>query len=311
MPLDDDVKQLLTVMSPEGAPELHELGVEEARTAMAAAFTAPDPEPVARIEDRSFPGPAGEVAVRISWPEGAGPHPGLVYFHGGGWVLGTLDTHEGACRSLTNAAKCVVVSVDYRLAPENKFPAGLDDCEAAVRWVVANAAELGIDANRIAIGGDSAGGNLAAAVALANKANAGPKLCHQLLVYPVIDARQNTPSYRENAAGYFLSAAAMKWFWGSYLNEAREGDNPLASPIRSTDLTGLPPATVITAEFDPLRDEGEAYAEQLAAAGIPVDCRRWDGIIHGFFQMGQFLPKGNEAVAYAAERLRGAFSDAG
>ena len=307
MPLDNDVKELMKLMAPEGAPELFELGLEEARTAMATAFASQNPEPVARLENRTFPGPAGDVPVRITWPEGDGPHPALVYFHGGGWVLGNLDSHDGPCRSLTNAAKCVVLSIDYRLAPENKFPKGLDDCVAAVEWVAKNAADLGVDPARIAIGGDSAGGNLAAAVALANKKRGGPALCHQLLVYPVTDARRNTLSYRENAEGYFLSAAAMKWFWESYLNDESEGANPLASPIRAEDLSGLPPATVITAEFDPLRDEGEAYAEQLSAAGVPTEYKRYDGIIHGFFGMAELLPKGREAIAYASDRLRAAF----
>lgn len=307
MPLDEDVKQLLAVMAPPGGPELHELGVEAAREGMAAAFLTETPEEVSRVENRTFAGPDGDVALRIYWPAGDGPHPALVYFHGGGWVLCNLDTHDGPCRSLTNQAGCVVVSVDYRLAPENKFPKGLDDCEAAVRWTAENAADLGIDAERIAIGGDSAGGNLAAAVAISNRENEGPFLCHQLLVYPVVDSRRNTPSYQQNGEGYFLSAAAMKWFWDMYLNDESDGENQLASPIRADDLTDLPPATVVTAEFDPLRDEGEAYAEQLAAAGVPVDSRRWDGIIHGFFGMGDMLPKGKEAISYAAARLRESF----
>lgn len=307
MPLDEDVKQLLAVMAPEGSPELHEIGVEAAREGMAAAFQSDNVEEVAKVENRTFPGPDGDVPLRIYWPAGDGPHPALVYFHGGGWVLCNLDTHDGPCRALTNQASCVVVSVDYRLAPENKFPKGLDDCAAALHWTAQNAAALGIDASRIAVGGDSAGGNLAAAVALKNRDENGPDLCHQLLVYPVTDARRNTPSYQQNAKGYFLSADAMKWFWGEYLNDDSEGENPLASPLRATSLKNLPAATVITAEFDPLRDEGEAYGEQLAAAGVPVECRRWDGIIHGFFGMGDMLPKGKEAIRYAAGRLRESF----
>lgn len=309
MPLDEDAKQVLSAMSPEGAPQLHELGVEAAREAMAGAFqTDGEPEAVAQVENRTFPGPAGDVPVRIYWPAGDGPHPCLVYFHGGGWVLCNLDTHDGPCRALTNQAGCVVVSVDYRLAPENKFPQGLDDCRAAVVWTAENAADLGIDASRIAIGGDSAGGNLTAAVAIANRDAKGPALRHQLLVYPVIDSRRNTPSYQQNAEGYFLTAEAMKWFWEQYLGSDADGENPLASPIRESDLANLPPATVITAEFDPLRDEGEAYAEQLSGAGVPVELRRWDGIIHGFFGMGDLLPKGKEAIGYAADRLRASFA---
>lgn len=307
MPLDQNVKELLAVMSPEGAPGLHELGVEAAREAMAGAFATAEPEAVARVENTSFPGPGGDVPARIYWPSGDGPHPALVYFHGGGWVLCSLDTHDGPCRALTNRAGCVVVSVDYRLAPENQFPAGLEDCTAAVAWVLREAAQLGIDADRVAIGGDSAGGNLAAAVALAHRDRGGAPLAHQLLVYPVIDARRDTPSYRDNAEGYFLSAQAMAWFWEQYLGDTSKGEDPLASPIRAGNLSGLPPATVITAEFDPLRDEGEAYAERLSAAGVPVEMRRWDGIIHGFFGMADALPKGGEAIAWAAGRLRESF----
>ena len=306
MPLAPEEKQLLDSI-PDDGPELFQLGVEGAREALATMLTTANPEDVARVENRTFPGPAGDVPVRIYSPAGDGPHPALVFFHGGGWVLGDLDTVDGPCRSLTNQAGCVVVSVDYRLAPENKFPACLDDCTAAVRWVSENAGALGIDGSRIAIGGDSAGGNLTATVALQNRDAGGPALCHQLLIYPVTDSRRNTPSYTTNGEGYFLSAAAMEWFWDQYLNDASEGENPLASPIRASDLSRLPPATVITAEFDPLRDEGEAYAEQLASAGVAVESKRWEGTIHGFFGMPDLLQKGKEAIAYAASRLRESF----
>ena len=306
MPLAPEEKQLLDSI-PDDGPELFELGVEGAREALATMLTTANPEDVARVENRTFPGPAGDVPIRIYSPAGDGPHPALVFFHGGGWVLGNLDTVDGPCRSLTNQAGCVVVSVDYRLAPEDKFPACLDDCAAAVRWVAENADALGIDASRIAVGGDSAGGNLAATVALKNRDAGGPPLCHQLLVYPVTDARRNTPSYSQNGEGYFLSAAAMQWFWEQYLNDPSEGENPLASPIRASDLSSLPAATVVTAEFDPLRDEGEAYAEQLASAGVAVESKRWDGTIHGFFGMPDLLSKGKEAISYAAARLRQSF----
>lgn len=306
MPLAPEEKQLLDSI-PDDGPELFELGVEGAREALATMLTTANPEDVANVENRTFPGPAGTVPIRIYTPAGDGPHPALVFFHGGGWVLGNLETVDGPCRSLTNQARCVVVSVDYRLAPEDKFPACLDDCAAAVRWVADNADSLGIDKSRIAIGGDSAGGNLSATVALKNRDEGGPSICHQLLIYPVTDSRMNTPSYSANGEGYFLSAAAMNWFWEQYLNDASEGANPLASPIRASDFSNLPPATVITAEFDPLRDEGEAYAEQLAAAGVPVESKRWDGTIHGFFGMPDVLPKGKEAIEYAAGRLRRGF----
>ncbi|MBM4266464.1 MAG: alpha/beta hydrolase [Deltaproteobacteria bacterium] len=308
MPLDEDVKQMMALLSPPGAPALHELGVEMARQAMNSLLgTGAEPEPVARVENRDIPGPNGPIPVRIYTPQGKGPHPALVYFHGGGWVLGNLETHDASSRSLTNQVGCVVVSVDYRLAPEHKFPCAIEDCYAATAWVAANARELDVDAARIAIGGDSAGGNLTATVALAAKERGGPRIVHQLLIYPVTDARMETVSYRENADGYFLTAGSMQWFWEQYLSCADDRTNPLASPECAKDLGGLPPATVITAEFDPLRDEGEAYGERLRAAGVPTEIRRWDGVIHGFFGMTMGLEKGRDAMQYAARQLRSAF----
>lgn len=309
MPLDEEVRQLLALISPPGAPALHELGVEQAREGMTAMLAAqPEPEPVAAVENRTFPGPVDARPVRIYRPEGEGPHPALVYLHGGGWVLCNLDTHDGTCRSLCNQAGCVVVSVDYRLAPEHRFPAGLEDCYAAVRWVAERSSELGVDPARIAVGGDSAGGNLTAAVTLLARERGGPRLVHQLLVYPVTDARCDTASYEANAEGYFLTREAMRWFWQHYLPSEAHGADPLASPLRARDLAGLPPATVITAEFDPLRDEGEAYARRLEEAGVPVRHRRYDGVIHGFFGMGAVLPKARDAMALAAAELRAAFA---
>ena len=307
MPLDEDMKQLLAVIAPPGMPALTEVSVEQARANMGALMVAGELEPVGRVENRTFPGPAGDVPIRIYTPAGTGAHPALVYFHGGGWVLCNLDTHDGTCRSLCNQAGCVVVSVDYRLAPENKFPAAVDDCYAATRWVAEHAAELGVDAKRIAIGGDSAGGNLTACVALISRDRGGPRFVHQLLVYPVIDATFDTPSYEENAEGYFLTRDAMRWFWNHYLRSDTDGANPYAAPLRAQDLSGLPPATVITAEFDPLRDEGEAYGARLRAAGVPTRIERYDGLIHGFFGMGAILAKAKGAVAMAAGELRESF----
>jgi acetyl esterase len=308
MPLDEDMEQLLSLMVPPGAPALTAFTVEQARANMGALMVAQgEPEPVGRVENRTLPGPGGDVPIRVYTPAGAGPHPALVYFHGGGWVLCNLDTHDGTCRSLCNQAGCVVVSVDYRLAPENKFPAGLEDCYTATLWVAAHAAELGVDAKRIAIGGDSAGGNLTASVALVARDRGGPRLVHQLLVYPVTDARFDTPSYEENAEGYFLTRDAMKWFWNHYLRSEADAGDPYAAPLRAEDLVGLPPATVLTAEFDPLRDEGEAYGRKLREAGVPTRIERFDGLIHGFFGMGALLVKARAAVGMAAGELRGSF----
>lgn len=308
MPLDEDVRQILAVLAPPGAPDLGDLSVEDARQAMAAtAALSANPEPVAKVENRTISGPAGEIPVRIYTPEGEGPLPVLVFFHGGGWVLCGLDTHDGTARRLCNHAHCIVISVDYRLAPEHPFPAPLDDCYAATCWAAENAPALGGDPTRLAVGGDSAGGNLAAAVALMTRDRGGPVLAHQLMVYPVIDARCETQSFEDNKEGYFLSAQSMRWFWGHYLGDTGDGANPYASPIRAEDLSDLPPATVLTAEYDPLRDEGEAYAERLKAAGVECDLVRYDGVVHGFFGMHDVLPKAQRAVDRAAQNLRRAF----
>ena len=308
MALDEDMKQLLSMIAPPGAPDLSSLSVAQARANMGALLMAPlEADAVGRVENRTIPGPAGEIPVRIYTPSGSGPHPILVYFHGGGWVLCNLDTHDGTCRSLCNQARCVVVSVDYRLAPEHKFPNGLEDCYAATRWSAEHAHELGGDAHRIAVGGDSAGGNLAACVSLLARERGGPRLVHQLLVYPVTDARFDTTSYRDNAEGFFLTRGAMQWFWNHYLRGEADAANPLAAPLRASDLSNLPPATVITAEYDPLRDEGESYARRLEEAGVPTRLARYDGVIHGFFGMGAILAKARDATALAAGELRKSF----
>ncbi len=263
------------------------------------------PENVAKIEDRSVP---GGPRVRVYTPAGPCPKPALVYFHGGGWVLGAPETIDVPCRRLANASGCVVVSVDYRLAPEHHFPTPLDDCYTATRYVAEHAAELGVDSRRIAVGGDSAGGNLAAAVTLLARDRGGPALAFQLLIYPVTNHAFDTPSYQAFGRDFGLSEAAMRWFWTQYLARPEDGDNPLASPLKA-DLRGLPPALVITAEFDPLRDEGEAYAARLRAAGVHVQARRYDGQLHGFFQMGGVMDKGNKAIDDSAAALCAALLD--
>jgi acetyl esterase len=245
--------------------------------------------------------------VRIYTPEGAPPHPLLVFFHGGGFVICNVDSHDGTCRLLCNGAGCLVVSVDYRLAPEAKFPAAPEDCYAATCWAAENAAALGADPQRLAVAGDSAGGNLAAVVPLMARERGGPELAHQLLVYPVTNHAFDTPSYQEHAEGGLLSRKMMIWFWQHYLEKPEDGQNPLASPLRASDLRGLPSATVITAEYDPVRDEGEAYAARLREAGVPTVLTRYDGMMHGFFSMSGFIDRAEEAVSQAAEALRNAF----
>jgi acetyl esterase len=248
------------------------------------------------------------MPVRLYTPPGRGPFPVLVYFHGGGWVIGNIAAYDPTCRALTNAAGCVVVSVEYRLAPEHKFPAAPEDCYAALQWVATNAAAINGEPARLAIGGDSAGGNLTAVVAQMARDRGGPPLVYQVLVYPVTDYNYNTASYRENADGYLLTRDAMGWFWNHYLRSQADGSNPLASPLRAPNLRGLPPALVLTAEFDPLRDEGEAYAARLQETGVPVTLKRYDGMIHGFFSLGTVLDQGKQAMADAAAALRGAFA---
>ena len=307
MPLDEDSRNALVMLVPADGPAMHEIDISVLREAMEMRFTDREREPVAKVEDRTFAGPQTDVPVRLYWPNSEVPPPVLVYFHGGGWVVGSPETHDGICRALANAAGCLVASVDYRLAPEHPFPNGLEDCRAAVRWIRLVADELGVDGTRIAVGGDSAGGNLAAVVAITNRDENAPPLCHQLLIYPVTDASQMAESYRENAEGYFLTALAMKRFWDLYLQDPVFRESPLASPCKTADLTGLPPATVLTAEYDPLRDEGESYADQLQGFGNQVTLKRWQGVFHGFVGLAEMVAKGQEALQFSAQRLRQSF----
>jgi acetyl esterase len=304
MTLDPIVQILLGAMAAAGGPPLHEMTPEQARAMPLGAPAAP--EDVARAVDRTVPGPGGDIPVRVYTPAGAGPKPVLVYFHGGGWVIGSIESHDGAARSLANAAGCVVVSVEYRLAPEHKFPAAVDDGYAATAYIAAHAKEFGGDASRIAVGGDSAGGNIAAVTAIMARDRGGPSLAYQLLIYPVTDHNFDTVSYVDNAEGYFLTRAGMRWFWGHYLAAEAEGQHPYASPLRAKDLTRLPPALIATAEYDPLRDEGEAYAARLREAGVDVTLIRYDGLTHAFVSLAGVVPAGQAALAECAAVLRAA-----
>jgi acetyl esterase len=308
MPLDPQAKALLEQLQAMGGPQLHELPVPLARQAMAAMTALQGAgEDVARVENRRIPGPAGEIPVRIYTPAGNAPFPMLVYFHGGGWVIGDLETHDRICRALANRAGCLVLSVDYRLAPEHRFPAAAEDCYAATLWTARNAEALGADPARIAVGGDSAGGNLSAVVALMARDRKEPQICFQLLVYPVTDAGCDTPSYDENAEGYLLTRDAMQWFWNHYTGSGGDREHLYASPLRARSVHGTPPALVLTAEFDPLRDEGERYAALLREHGVAVTLTRYDGMIHGFFGMTTMLDQARTAMDEAAAALRRAF----
>ena len=260
------------------------------------------PEAVGSVTARAIPGPAGPMAVRIYRPKDA-LRAALVYFHGGGWVVGSLESADASCRALTNRSRCVLISIDYRLAPENKFPAAVDDAYAATKWVADNAAELRIDPARIAVGGASAGGNLAAAVALVARDRGGPKIAFQLLTVPVTELSASAPSYQEFAEGYGLSRADMEWYGRHYVQTEADAADPRASVVRA-DLHDLPPAFVITAECDPLRDDGEAYAEKLRKLGIAARYKRYPGMFHGFMSFPGVLPEAAEAFDDAGAALR-------
>jgi len=311
MSLDPQLKPLLDAMeSNPDAKETHEQTPEEAREAYRALGGMFGPgEAVARLEDRTFQGPESEIPLRIYTPEGKGPFPVLVFFHGGGFVIGDLESHDKECRALCNRAGCIVVAVHYRLAPEHPFPAAPNDCYAALEWVAAHASEFDGDAARMAVGGDSAGGNLSAVVSLLARDRGGPALRFQLLIYPTVDARSLDAyaSQVENAAGPILKRETMEYFMGHYLGSGSQADSDRqdvrASPILAASLAGLPPALVITAELDPLRDEGEAYAEALEAAGVSTAHQRYDGQPHAFFQLSPILDAGKRALDQAGAAL--------
>jgi acetyl esterase len=264
------------------------------------------PGRVGRVEDRAIPGPAGEIRLRVTAPAGAGPFPALIYFHGGGWVAGNLDTHDALCRAITNAAGIAVVSVDYRLAPEHPYPAAVEDAYAATAWVVEHGPTIGVDPGRVGVGGDSAGGNLAAVVALRARdaGRGGPRLACQLLIYPITNDDLESASYREFARGYMLTGEAMAWYWDQYVPDHAARRQPWVSPLRAEDLGGLPPALVITAGYDVLRDEAEAYAARLAGAGTVARLSRYEGMIHGFLRRAAIFDQARTALDEIGATLR-------
>ena len=312
MPLDAQAQALLDVVAALNLPPLGSLTPEETRAAgKARRQPTANPEPVHRIEDRTIPGPDGEIPVRVYTPSDEPDLPLLVYFHGGGWVIGDLDMEDVAHRSIANQVGCVIVSIDYRLAPEHPFPAAIDDCYAATLWATEHAAELGTDATRVAVGGWSAGGNLATVVAQLAHARGGPALLHQVMVCPVVDhysRAEELPSYSENGDGYQLTHASMIWFWDNYLGAGGDTSDPLSSPLLAADLSGLPPATLLTMEFDVLRDEGAAYADRLREAGVPVTYHCYEGQIHTSYSSSTAIDAGKSVIAEVASGLRGAFA---
>jgi acetyl esterase len=318
--LHPQARALLDFIEARGIPPTHTLSPADARAFYRERRTATQPLPaeVAEVRDLAADGPHGPIPVRLYRPlgPGAGPLPVLVYYHGGGWVIGDLDTHDVLCRELANGAGCAVVAVDYRMGPEHRFPAAVDDVLAATRWVRREAATLGLDASRMAVGGDSAGGNLAAVVAIAarDERDAGGAgdlpLVYQLLIYPATDMRRGHPSHQANGQGYLLTSDTMAYFHDHYITDPAHDLDWRASPLLHTDLSALPPALVITAGYDPLRDEGAAYAQALTGAGNHAAYVCFERQIHGFITMGKVLDEANTAVALCASELRRAFAQA-
>jgi acetyl esterase len=305
VPVDPHIAAVLAMMEQAGMPPMYE-GTPEVGRAQYLALTAGarTPEqvvPVASTEDIAVPGAQGELKARVYRPDADGPLPTVAFFHGGGWVIGDLDTHDNMARSVCRDSRAVVVAIDYRLAPEDPFPAAAEDAVAAGRWVAQHLDQFGGD-TRFGVAGDSAGGNLAAVVAQQLTADGTP-VTAQFLIYPAVDAAGEYPSRVENAKGYFLEQPTMDWFYGHYAGSWEDPNDPRLSPLHAASLGGLPPAVIVTAEYDPLRDEGEAYGTALRAAGVAADVRRFDGMIHGFFDMGTVSPAAQTAVQESCARF--------
>jgi acetyl esterase len=309
MALDPQAANVIELVIKSGRPPYHQLSPKDARQMFREtrpASTPPAPQ-IGAVRELMAEGSAGPIPLRLYRPAGVADSrrlPVLVYFHGGGWVIGDLETHDVLCRQITAEAGVSVVAVDYRLAPEHKYPAAVDDAWAATRWIVAHAAEFGLDAERVAVGGDSAGGNLAAVVALLARDAGAPRIGLQLLIYPVTDLASESRSYADLADGYMLTRESMRWFRANYLSQEEDAANWRVSPLRAPSLAGLAPALVITAGYDPLRDEGEAYARRMREAGVTVDAVCFGGMIHGFVPMGRLIDTAFRGVTLIAGALR-------
>jgi acetyl esterase len=311
--LNPDARKVCDLIVASGRPPIETLTPSQARQAFLATrqVLQPDAEPVAEVAELAATGPAGPIPLRLYRGQGTAQgslEPALIYLHGGGWVIGDLESHDQVCRALANAASCIVVAIDYRLAPEHKFPAAAEDAIAAVAWIAANAGQLGIDAARLAIGGDSAGGNLAAVAAIDARDRGGPRIALQFLVYPATDMSRDWPSAERHAEQLPLTRAAMRWFIAHYLHSPADKADWRASPLRAASLKDLPPTLIVTAGFDPLCDEGQAYAEALSRAGVPVVHELFAGQVHGFLTMGRIVADCQRLIAMAAVALRRAFA---
>ena len=295
MPIDPHTQGLLEAMQAQGLKSFEQMSVEEARGSVETfAGLQAEPQEVKQVIEQSVEGEGGPLKVRIFVPDVAGPLPVLVYYHGGGWVGGSLAVADEPCRALANRNGAIVVAATYRLSPEAKFPAATNDVYSVLCWASAHAAEFGGDPARLGVMGDSAGGNLAAVAAMMARDRGTPAVKAQILTYPVIQRDGNFASREENREGYLLTTAGIAWFWDQYLAKDEDATNPLASPIMAESLAGLPPALIMTAEFDPIRDEGESYGHALEKAGVPVTVQRFDGLIHGVYWMSGAVPRSSE-----------------
>lgn len=305
--LDPQVEAAIDRIQDLGVPEWHALSVESCRRIEDEVFShgAGEP-PVARTREFSIAGPAGDIRLRVYWPTVGGHLPVMVYFHGGGWVVGTLDGVDDICRRLAVGGECIVVSADYHLAPEHRFPTQVEEAHRVVEWAAGTAETLDGDPASVAVAGTSAGANLATVAARLARERASPDIGFQLLLYPITAHRFDTDSYAENASGYLLSRASMRWFWDHYLRSDVDGYNPFASPLWADDLAELPAATVVTAGFDPLRDDGVEYADRLEAAGVPVDHRHYEGMCHGFLSLTDEVAVADDAMATVTADVRAA-----
>jgi acetyl esterase len=314
MPLDPQAEIIINLVKQAGLPEFWQLTPPQAREQYAQRVKRAEiKESIHRTEDRRIPGPGSDIPIRIYWPRAARAgelFPVLMWFHGGGFVIGDLDTHDSACRLLANQADCMVVAVDYRLAPEFKFPAAVEDCYAATRWLALHASEIGADAQRIAVAGDSAGANLATVVAILARNDGHPKLVFQLLIYPCTAPEPETPSHRKFADGYLLTRNNIVWFYKQYLRNQRDMQDFRFAPLVADDLSNLPPALVFVAGYDPLRDEGVDYVKRLIEAGNRVTLANYEGMVHGFILAGGVLDAAKRAIAESAAALKGAFAAA-
>jgi acetyl esterase len=305
MPLDPQVKAILEEDAARGLPPYNELEPDAARKQMLDLSPPVDPQLAAgRLEERLIPGPQSSIPLRLYYPHGDPPYALQVYYHGGGWVIGDLETHDALCQALAKTSECLVVAVDYRLAPEHPYPAAVEDAYAATCWAADNAVSLDADPRRLAVIGDSAGGTLATVVSMMARDKGGPEISLQVLIYPITDYNFDTPSYLKNERGYMLSREMMQWFWNHYLEDTAVAGHPYVSPLQAQNLDGLPQAMILTAEYDPLCDEGQAYARKLQACGINTTHSHYEGMIHGFIRMTARLDQAKRALEEVSGKIK-------